>query len=446
MGPAADSQISLWKEVDVEPYRGAFVSLGDLNGDGKVDFLLSCMGLHTTPAYLAGIDFSGRKLWEVGDASVLQELAVAGRSREPTCRGIASIYDVDRDGRAEVIAELWRDGKPMLCLLDGASGTIKHEIPSPLDMSVRSPPGYSSSRPVPMALIAYLNGPRALPAIVLKYEASNTIPCRAFAMSGTLEPLWHQPTRPTGMGHMPTVDDIDGDGREEIVLGETVIHDDGKILWQKDFQIHADWTTVADVAPGVGKEILISICQKGPAYCLAADGKILWQKTRQEVSHGQAIWAGDFIEENPGIEVIILYSGHVGKFMTVRGSDGAELGRFEHGPGYPDCPVRINWQSRSVHALWLPVDRTLVDGRGRVVQDLGSYDNRVKERLKCGTSKGGLPAQAFALDLCGDSREELILYQPYQGQSIFIFTQPDSDGKEKPYVHQPAAYNMRLYF
>lgn len=40
----------------------------------------------------------------------------------------------------------------------------------------------------------------------------------------------------------------------------------------------------------------------------------------------------------------------------------------------------------------------------------------------------------------------LVLYQPYNGQAILIFTQPDSDGRDKPYVHDEDAYNIRSYF
>ena len=54
--------------------------------------------------------------------------------------------------------------------------------------------------------------------------------------------------------------------------------------------------------------------------------------------------------------------------------------------------------------------------------------------------------QAFAVDLCGDDRHELVLYQPYNGNAVLIFTQHDSDGREKPYVPQEAAYSIRSYF
>jgi hypothetical protein len=48
--------------------------------------------------------------------------------------------------------------------------------------------------------------------------------------------------------------------------------------------------------------------------------------------------------------------------------------------------------------------------------------------------------------LCGDDRDEVVLYEPYAGESIFIFANPDSDEREKPYFQQPNAYNIRTYF
>jgi hypothetical protein len=48
--------------------------------------------------------------------------------------------------------------------------------------------------------------------------------------------------------------------------------------------------------------------------------------------------------------------------------------------------------------------------------------------------------------IVGDEREELVLYQPYSGKAILIFTQEDSDGRQKPYGHERDAYNIRSYF
>lgn len=176
---------------------------------------------------------------------------------------------------------------------------------------------------------------------------------------------------------------------------------------------------------------------------------MLWEKTTSEVNHGQGIWAGNFIEDEPGAEVIILKSGHRGDFMTVRGLDGTRLAAFQHRrefEGYPDFPCVVNWKSRQTQSLWIPIDRYLVDGYGNVVAELGSHEKHVHDRLQWGTTKSHVATQAFAVDLCGDERDELVLYQPYNGRSIIIFTQPDSDGRKKPYVHQKSVYNIHSYF
>jgi hypothetical protein len=135
--------------------------------------------------------------------------------------------------------------------------------------------------------------------------------------------------------------------------------------------------------------------------------------------------------------------------MTVRGKDGSRIAEFQQRKefrGYPDFPQVTNWKSRKHQSLWIPIDRALVDGRGEVVAELGAHEEKVARLLRWGTSKSNLATQVLAVDLCGDEREELVLYQPYKGTAIFIFTQPDSDGREKPYVPQPNAYNMRTYF
>jgi hypothetical protein len=106
----------------------------------------------------------------------------------------------------------------------------------------------------------------------------------------------------------------------------------------------------------------------------------------------------------------------------------------------------VNWQGRGGQSLWIPIDRCLVDGRGNVVAELGSHEERVQQRLRWGTTKSHVATQAFAADLCGDERDELVLYQPYHGQSVMVFTQPDSDGRQKPYVHTSNVYNIHSYF
>ncbi len=441
----AAPQMKLHHAVELGDARGSFPCLGDLDNDGRVDFLLYRQGSQTTPGYLVALDHQGRKLWQRGDASIRTHMP-DGKYREPALRGVAMIFDVDRDGRSEVIAEFWQDGKPLLCIFDGATGKVERSRPSPLDLDVR---GGSRSRCHPAGRIAFLDGKDKPAAIVLLYGASGHVPCHVVALDPKLETLWHLQSHGNTVAHVPCIEDVNGDGRDEILVGRILVDGRGKVLWEKTARQHPDCAAAVELPGRADRGVLISICNTGPAFCTSADGSTIWAKTTQDVSHGQGIWAGNFLDDEPGEEVMILRSGHVGDFITVRGSDGEQLAAFQQQRefrGYPDFPCVVNWQSPRVQSLWIPIDRRLVDGKGRVVADLGTHEPRVQKALRWGTTKSQVATQAFAVDLCGDRREELALYQPYSGEQILIFTQADSDGREKPYVHQRNVYNMRTYF
>jgi len=435
-------QMKLWKEIDISPYKGSFPCLGDLDGDGKVDFLLYRQGPQTTPGYMAALGDDGKRLWEMGDPSIQTHMP-DGVWKEPALRGIALIYDIDQDGHSEVVTEFWKDGRPMLYLLDGATGKIKQARESPFDLKVR---GGGRSRCHPIGRIAYPQGRDKPPAVVLIFGASGFVPCHAVALDGRLETLWHVAADGKAMAHVPAVGDVDGDARDEVVCGTLLADHNGKVVWEKKYLNHADCTAILPQENKAEKAVLVSICNTGPAACLSARGEALWEKTRAEVSHGQGIWTGNFIDKEPGQEVIICKSGHRGDFVTVRAKDGKRLAAFQHRrklEGYPDFPCVVNWRSKQIQSLWIPIDRCLVDGYGNVAADLGQHEERVRSRLHWGTTKSQVATQAFAVDLCGDERDEVVAYQPYNGRSIFIFTQPDSDGRDKPYIHQESVTTSR---
>ena len=442
---SAGSHMKLWREIDITRYTGTFPCLGDLDGDSRVDFLLYRQGPKTTPGYLVAIDHDGREMWSLGDPGIAAHTP-DGDGPEPALRGAAFIYDIDQDGRTEVISEFWDDGRPMLYVLDGATGKVEQSRESPFDLEVR---GGRRSRCHPLGAVAFLNGRDNPPAVFLKYEASGRVPSHAVALDAKLNTIWHVRAGPTDTGHIPSVGDVDGDGRDEVLLGTRLLDDDGSSLWLKSARNHADCTAIFQPFETAERAVLISICNSGPAFCLDARGKSLWEKATAEVSHGQGIWAGNFIDAEPGKEVIILKSGHRGDFLTVRGADGRQLATFQHRStleGYPDFPCVVNWHADGVQSLWIPIDRCLVDGTGNVVAELGPHEQGVRERLRWGTTKSHVATQAFAVDLCGDQRQELVLYQPYHGQSLMIFTQADSNGCVKPYVHEQNVFNIRSYF
>ncbi|MBE7559094.1 hypothetical protein HS125_09150 [bacterium] len=92
-----------------------YPTLGDLNNDGRVDFVLHAMGPHTTPARLVALNHDGKLLWQAGVKSATGH---ERHGRETPCRGLCLVYDIDQDGRSEVVSELWQNGTPMLVAFD----------------------------------------------------------------------------------------------------------------------------------------------------------------------------------------------------------------------------------------------------------------------------------------------------------------------------------------
>ena len=451
---AEGEAMQLWKHVPLGELAGGFVLPADLNGDGQAELVLSYAQGYSAHVRLVAMDLDGNLLWSHGDSSVRSQA-----SRHP-CRPPVTAYDFTGDGRTEVVAEFWNGGEPQLVMLAGGTGEVLRQIDSPFDMSVRQPEGYRPSRPAPQALVARLDGPDRPASLVVKYEASGTIPALAVAYDHEWNPRWKVHDREelgakpavSDMGHHAIVTDLTGDGRDDVVFGQLAVNPEGQPIFQRDFPAHADGID-AFTLDGETR-LLVTICNVGPAYCLSATGETLWEKTQQEVSHGQAGWVGNFLPDRPGLEAVILVSGHYGVFHTFAAEDGRKLAAFEHVDGirdgrgrrrYPDMPVKVRWRDDE-DSLWVPVDRMIRNGAGEIVANLGELDSQVARELNAGTSKQQLAVQAVPVDLCGDAREEVILYQPYQGKAVYIFTQADSDTGEKPYRPQQNAYNRPSYF
>ena len=51
----------LWTRIDIAEYKGTFVTLGDVDNDGEVEFLLSYLGPYSAHLRLVAVDLNGAK-------------------------------------------------------------------------------------------------------------------------------------------------------------------------------------------------------------------------------------------------------------------------------------------------------------------------------------------------------------------------------------------------
>jgi rhamnogalacturonan endolyase len=156
--------------------------------------------------------------------------------------------------------------------------------------------------------IAYLDGGH--PHLIVERGTYKIIKLQAYDPSLALKWSWeasgeYAKHRGQGMHGMHAAD-VDEDGRDEVIIGSSVIDDDGKPLWTTG-KGHPDVCYVADIDPSrPGLEIFYGLetRQRSNAVCLVEGktGKVIWGNPEPTIHvHSQGMLA-DIISEHPGME------------------------------------------------------------------------------------------------------------------------------------------------
>ena len=431
-------------------------SVGDLDGDGQYDIVLHQAGRGrdnaqpglTDPPILQGYKLDGTLLWTIN----------LGRNiREGAHYTQFMVYDLDGDGRAEVVCKTadgtkdglgktigdpaadWRDmnstsrtfgkilkGPEYLTVFDGRTGAAlatTNYVPSRGDLGGWGGRGGNGGNDSIgnrsdrfLACVAHLDGKRPSVVMCRGYYGRSVLAAWDWR-DGKLTQRWvfdstNAANAFSGQGaHAVSVADVDGDGRDDIVYHSMVVSADGKGLFSTDLR-HGDALHVGDLDPehpglevfGVheNEEATMKFGTPGTALYDARTGKILW-------SHGPGLDAGrgmsaDIDPRHPGEE---MWSGPAG----LRTAKGESLAR---------APRSTNF------GIWWDGDllRELLDGTtiakwdyeaGREVPLLNGAD------FDCVSNNGTKANPVLSADILGDWREEVV-WRSRDGKELRIFT------------------------
>lgn len=280
--------------------------LGDLDGDGRMELVFVRADGDIDDRYvphqavcITAYRLSGEMMWQRGKTE--------GKPGNFGSDFPAQIYDIDGDGKLEVLCVMDR----RFLVLDGMTGEVKEDHPLPDEQAHDC------------IIIANLTGGKRPQDIILKDRYR-----RLWAMDREWNLLWTFQGNP---GHYPWVYDINGDGFDEVMAGYDMLDHNGNILWScKDLEDHADCIWVGDVNGDGKPEIAVG----GSVTCLYdAEGKELWRYDGSIES--QHIALGHFLPEEKGLQVAGLdrirrgdgykgqWDGKDGLFLI--GSDGKEV-------------------------------------------------------------------------------------------------------------------------
>jgi len=299
------------------------VGIGDLDGDGIYDYVIKQPGANIDPWHkywhkspetfkLEARKQDGKLLW-IKDLGWNIE---RGMWYSPMLVG-----DLDGDGRAEVAAKIGpeedcRDndgrvqtGPEFVAVFDGLTGRELARAPWPSRDAFED---YNRASRNQLAL-AYLDG--RTPCLLVLRGTYGLMLADAWQLKGSrLERLWSYsnadlPKQYRGQGaHNCLCADVDGDGRDEVILGSIALDDDGSVLWCSG-KGHPDAHYFGDIdprRPGPEMAYIIETRQRkeGGIHLLdPATGKILWQLGEPTAHVHSCGMCTDMDVMNPGLEI-----------------------------------------------------------------------------------------------------------------------------------------------
>lgn len=433
----ARAQVKLPANSPVQPYirmpfQGDYVcskvALADLNGDGRLDYIIKQPQQVTDPGVWHKSTDTFKVEAYLNDGTFLWRKDLGPNIEQGVWWSPMVAFDFDGDGKAEVAMKTaptdvdYRnpDGHqypgrvmsgPEYCsILDGITGRELDRIDWPARGNIADWGDEKNNRASRHLMgVAYLDGQR--PSLLVLRGTYTLMRVDAYNLvNRKLETVWKwsgddESPKVRGQGmHGMHAADIDEDGRDEVILGAAVLDDNGKILWNTGMG-HPDGCYVTDIYPDrPGLEIMYGIepAQQKNAICVAdaKTGQILWGHDKPTTHiHSQGMLA-NFDPANPGLE---YYTGEKDRsaYWTY-GVNGRLLSTEK-------------LESLSPKALyWL-------DGSLKV------YADRGKIRFYKGKQIGEYEGRILAVgDFIGDWREEFITTVPGELR-IYTTTIPAKD-------------------
>jgi hypothetical protein len=406
---AAHPKMVLWKKLDTRGFGvGRNLRFGDLNNDGKIDVLIAQQKRHgpgdghSEVGCLTAMTFDGERLWQNGtpdswNYTLTNDVAV-------------QVHDLDGDGKTEVV--YCRHFK--ITVADGATGKTKYEAdtpdtpPDPLRPQKRFPKILGDS-----LLFADLRGAGHARDVILK-DRYRTV----WAFDEKLQPLWR---RRLNTGHFPFPHDVDGDRRDELLIGYTLLDGaSGDVKWTNEnkLQDHADGVAIVrlkDDAPA--PRVLCAASDEGFFFADVETGNIT---AHHQIGHVQCFSVGNFRADLPGLEIATInFWGNQGivHFFDSGGNLYHDCEPAQHG----SMMSPVNWRGDGAELWALSASTTeggLFDGHGR--------------RAVRFPADGHPETCVAVLDVTGDSRDEIIVWDPWE---LWVYTQ--SDGPKPGKLYKP---------
>lgn len=420
----------LVREIALHDWGGCQLFIHDINNDGKPEFLwLQSTGIFKSRLYsqdnsvnskllsahgqglfcLTATDQSGTILWQVGQPYVGSDPYLSHAPEKMVC-----CYDVDGDGRTEVLA---LNGEDALLILDGCTGSIKNSAHLPADN---------------FAVVACgKSGPGSGDVVVLVGVMADAYPPHNYAnpwlfLDSTLHVIHHGEY--LGAGHHVAIFDANGDGCDEFLIGYQLVDSHGKVVWTVDqwkgkpinpIEQHVDHVEIC----WIGDRWFAALAGSDKQYWIDSTGRTLWA---HKLPHPQFCVVG---HSESGLRIFVINQR---ESMHCFDMSGNEVWRGLLPENWPMGRPSGTFEPRPIHC---GVPASILRTGDRILGDLivykeGGWPYAVNfygqpiltfpftERARKPNfhwpfgriNDVGLAFEAETCDLDGDSRDEIVIY------------------------------------
>jgi len=407
----------LWRKLNTPHFgAGRNLRIGDLDGDGTTDFLIAqnvrkaAANSFDHISCLTALSLDGKVLWQIGRPDPYNDVLANDTPFQ--------IHDINGDGKNEVV--LIKDFK--IQILEGRTGRLLQWAWMP------EAPTDNKVRPYEMEVgdsILFLNfsGGADRREILIK-DRYRTF----WIYDSTLKLLWKGQGQ---IGHYPYPFDIDGDHREEFMIGYALWSPDGRQVWSRDNELkdHADGVVVGNFSGDPKGDLRVYACGSDEGYLIFdLKGNIL---KRVRIGHAQSPSIARYRTDLPGLQLMTINFWKNPGIISLFDSQGNILAQEE--PIHSGSALLpVNWRGDGQ-------EFALLSGN---VSEGGMIDGRLR-RVVMFPDDGHPDRACMVADLTGDARDEIILWD---SERIWIYTQdrPYPGGKIYKPVRNPD-YNESNY-
>lgn len=454
------------------------VWVGDFDGDGEYDFAVSRMGntildedqgeeggsVENVSQQLEVYNRNGELLWSMdyGKNSYNRNRIQPGSATiEVGMWDGVTVYDIDCDGKAEVISKIangvkfadgtvWKEDNDInqeIAVFDGETGKLKSYCEIPHDYETLGGPMAAQFA------IGYLDG--KTPSIICNFKNRDAkrdfhmLMC-AYHMNGSkLEMQWKydriESYNHLADSHQMRVADIDKDGEDEVMEIGFALESDGTLKYALDGIVHGDRFYVGQFEK-TGNFTGYGVQQDNPDgvteyYYDASNGKIFWKHAIEGATDIDAARGdiGDVDPTHSGWEMWSFYGIHNGKKDTAI----TEIEKESEQLPYPS--IGMWWDGdllrEQINETKLEKYNYDTNTVSRLVTTYKFPQSAHTESNTTGTVRNDRKMPLFVGDMIGDWREEVIFAGPSYDYITVFTTDIPSDNRIYTLAQNPLYRN-----